>query len=189
MPASDNRYEREGREHDLAVWMIAQDARTHTITRWTNLGRHRVQALSRCYQNTAPGDHRRRGVSPFQAAYFAKSLKLEAESLAFAFFAYELQVIPYAVQSDARHSLPGLGRGERLRVAYDLYRRLVTGAHISLERAIVLVIELAERRNLSLRRCRICKDVMIIDRLGPPHDRCPFCRSDRQPRHAPDTID
>jgi hypothetical protein len=96
--------------------------------------------------------------------------------MALAFIALEMDVIPTEIVPDARDSLPVLARGERLMMAYEWYRALVPAAQISLERAILFIIELAERRNLTLRRCRTCPDVMFVDRLGARHDRCPFCR-------------
>ena len=186
MRVSENRYERDVRKHRLAKWMIAHGARTHTLTQWTGLSRYRVQALFRSYHETR--DNRRRGISPFQSAYFGKSLGLEAESLAFAFIAYEMDVIPEPVVIDARRALPGLARGERLMMAFEMYRALVPEAHISLERAILFVIELSERRQLYLRRCRTCPDAMVVDRFGPHQDQCPFCRSEHQlgPLRHPD---
>src|ERR1700730_2362422 len=121
MRVSDNRYERDMRKHNLAKWMISQGARTHTIIEWTGLSRYRVQALSRRYQNRAPGDHRRRGISPFQAAYFGRSTSLELETLVLAFIALEMKVIPPNVVPDARNSLPELARGERLVDALEWY--------------------------------------------------------------------
>src|SRR5450756_1043738 len=143
MRVSDLRYERDIRKHNLAKWMIAHGARTNTLTRWTGLSRYRVQALFRDY-HSVPGDNRRRGISPFQSSYFGRSRGLELESLAFAFIAFEMQVIPEAVLADARRSLPDVARGERMMMAFELYLALVPNAQISLERAILFVTELAE---------------------------------------------
>jgi Flagellar transcriptional activator (FlhC) len=173
---SDNRYEHDIRKHNLAKWMVSCGARTKTVTQWTGLPRHRVQALSRRYQNKV-GDHRRRGISPFQTAFFGKSLLLETESLVFTFLACELQVLPEQGFPEARRHLPGLDRGERLKSAYELYLALVPDTSISLERAILLVVEFAGGQSLSLRRCRTCPLPMVIERVGVQHDQCPACRS------------
>jgi hypothetical protein len=179
MRATDNRYESEFRKLDLAKWMMSYGARTKTITTWTGLGRYRVQALSRRYESRV-GDHRRRGVSPFQSAFFGKSLLLESESLALAFIASELRIIPGGVHPDARRLLPNLVRGERLAWGYELYRGLVPDPNISLERAILLVMEFAEGQNLFLRHCRACRLPMLLERVGVQHDQCPTCRSRRR---------
>jgi hypothetical protein len=179
MRASDDQYQRDFDKHDLAIWMIEHGARTRTVNAWTGLSRYRVQALSRRY-DTRTGDHRRRGVSPFQSAYFAKSLTLEAESLTFALIALGLKVIPPTKLPEARRVLPDAERGARLMFAYEIYRALVPKGQISLERAILFVIELAARRNLTLRRCKTCPNVMVVERLGVRHEQCPLCRSRRR---------
>jgi len=176
---SDNKYEHDIRKHHLAKWMVSYGARTRTVTQWTGLPRGRVQALSRRYHNKV-GDHRRRGISPFQTAFFAKSQLLESETLAFTFIACELGVVPDVAVPEARRDLPGLVRGERLQAAYELYLALVPDARISLERAILLIIEFAEGQNLSLRRCRTCPLPMVIERVGVQHDQCPACRDLRR---------
>jgi hypothetical protein len=176
MRPSDPRYEGYASQHDLAMVMRSKGARLNTVMRWTGLTRYRVQKLTRFYQQSAPDDHRRRGISPSQSAYFAKSLRLEAESLAFALIAYELKVIPDKTAGAERNSLPDVERGWRLIWAYAAYERWVPGAQIGLERAILLVRALT-RRSLVIRRCRTCPDVMVVDRLGVQHDRCPSCRS------------
>jgi hypothetical protein len=174
MRASDLRYERESRQHDLVIVMRAYGARLGTVMQWTGLSRYRVQSLSRYYERTSPEDTRRRGISPSQTAFFGKSLRIEAESLAFALIAYEHNVIPASVSIG--RVLPDVERGWRLIDAYETYIKMVPGAQIELERAVLLIGELT-RRNVMLRYCQACHDVMVIERFGPPHDRCPFCRS------------
>ena len=176
MRVSDNRYERDIRKHNLARRMLLYGARTRTITRWTGLSRYRVQALSRRYQHLEQGDYRRRGISPHTVAYFAQSASLELESLALVFIALEMRAVPPELVPNARASLPDLIRGERLLDAFDWYRRLIPSPQISLERAILLVLEFAEGRMLSLERCKTCPNLMLVDYGGKMHDRCPVCR-------------
>jgi len=176
MRVSDNRYEENLREHNLAIWMIAHRAKTRTITRWTGLHRQRVQRLARRYHDTEPGDHRRRGISPSEPAYFTQSETLQAESLALAFVASELHVIPSTPLQDPAHSLPELARGERLMIAYEWYRALVPAPQISLERAILFITELVEGHKLRLRRCKSCADPFVVNpRRRTVPEECPFC--------------
>jgi hypothetical protein len=74
-------------------------------------------------------------------------MDLEARSLALAFILIELKVIPTEVVPNARRALPDLARGERLMLAYEWYRLLIPMALISFERAVLFVMELAERRS------------------------------------------
>jgi Flagellar transcriptional activator (FlhC) len=175
MRLSDDRYESDRRKYTLALSMIEHGARTRTVTQWTGLSKYRVQTLTQSYQSTTRA-RRKRGESPRQPAHFFKSLTLARESMALAYIALQMQAIPPAVMPDARTSLPSLARGERLMSAFELYRALLPEGVISLEYAILLITELAERRKLALARCRSCQDVMLIDRLGRRQALCPSCR-------------
>jgi hypothetical protein len=175
MRLSDDRYESDRRKYTLALSMIEHGARVRTVTQWTGLSKYRVQTLTQSYESTTR-TRRKRGESPSQPAYFSKSISLARESAALAYIALQMQAIPPAVVADARSSLPGLVRGERLMNAFELYRALLPEGLISLEYAILLITELAERRALALARCRRCHDVMLVDRLGRRQELCPFCR-------------
>ena len=141
---------------------------------------HKLQViyanLNKSYESTTR-IRRNRGRSPSNLAYFLKSLEVARESVALAYIALQCQAIPAAVVPDARASLPGIVRGECLMNAYEVYRALLPDAHISLEHAILLIIELAERRLLALGECRSCHDLMVVDRLGARQELCPFCRA------------
>jgi Flagellar transcriptional activator (FlhC) len=178
MRLSDDRYEADRRKYTLALSMIEHGARIGTITQWTGLSKYRIQTLSQSYES-ATRTRRKRGESPTQPAYFLRSLALARESMALTYIALQMRAIPETRVPEARASLPGLVRGERLMSAFEVYRALLPDGLISLEHAVLLLIELAERRTLMLARCRNCRDVMVIDPLGPRHNLCPFCR----PRH------
>jgi hypothetical protein len=173
--AFDDRYEEDYSKHHLAEWMIAYGARTGTVVRWTGLSRYRVQALSRRYHQRH-GDTSRRGISPYQLAFVGASQELESEALALALIGFELKAIPEDPLPHPKRNLPDPRRGWRLMRAYELYRALVPDPHISLERAILLIQEFAEEKNLILRRCRTCGDAMVVERVGTQHADCPFCR-------------
>jgi hypothetical protein len=175
MRLSDDRYESDRRKYTLALSMIEHGARVRTVTQWTGLSKYRVQTLTQSYES-ATRARRKRGESPSQPAYFSKSIPLARESMALAYIALQMQAIPPVVTPDARASLPGLVRGERLMGAFELYRALLPDGLISLEYAILLITALAERRVLALVRCRRCHDVMLVDRLGRRQELCPFCR-------------
>src|SRR5579862_8908420 len=156
MRLSDDRYESDRRKYTLALSMIEHGARVRTVTHWTGLSKYRVQTLTHSYESSTRA-RRKRGESPSQPAYFLKSIALARESMALAYIALQMQVIPSAVMPDARGSLPGLLRGERLVSAFELYRALLPDGLISLEYAILLITELAERSALALGRCESCR--------------------------------
>src|ERR1700691_1699723 len=157
----DNRYESHQRKYTLALWMIERGARIRTVTRWTGLSKYCVQNLTRSYgsKTRIPCN---RGRSPSKPAYFLKSPDVARESVALAYISLQCKAIPAAMVPDARTSLPGIERGERVMDAFEVYRALVPNARISLEHAILLIIELAERSALMLVRCRNCHDVMVV---------------------------
>ena len=175
MRLSQNRYAKDMRRRDLAIRMIEYEARTSTIVDWTGLTRYQIQGMFSGY--TELREHpRHRGVSPFQTAFFSRSLWHECESAALATIELEMEIIPAKAMPEIASQLPGLARGERLLNAFDLYRALVPRPKISLEYAVLLASELAIARTLTLRRCVRCDGLMVVDRLGPLHENCAFCR-------------
>jgi hypothetical protein len=175
MRLSQNRYATDLRRRDLAIRMIEYEARTRTIADWTGLTRYQIQGMFSGY--TELGEHpRHRGVSPFQPAFFSRSLWHECESAALATLELEMDIIPAKAMPGVATQLPGLARGERLLNAFDLYRALVPKPRISLEYAVLLARELTIARTLTLRRCTRCDGLMVVDRLAPLHEDCAFCR-------------
>jgi hypothetical protein len=170
----DNRYESHLRKYTLALSMIEHGARICTVTQWTGLSKYCVQNLTKSY-GSKTRIKCKRGDSPSQPAYFSKSPEVARESMAFAYIALQMQAVPAGVVPDARASLPGIVQGERLMGAFEVYRALLPDARISLEHAILLIIELAERSALALGECRSCHDVMVVDLLRTRQEFCPFC--------------
>ena len=182
MRLSADRYEGERRKYILALSMVEHGARLGTIAQWTGLSKWQVHNLTNSYPSATRSQPR--GASPCQPAYFSKSLKVARESTAFAYIAFQMQAIPEGEVPDAPHSLPGVARGERFMSAFEVYRALLPNPLISLEYAILLITELAERRTLVLARCSWCPEVIVLDRLGSRDGRCPRCRLKRRGRKS-----
>jgi hypothetical protein len=178
MRISEHRYDKDQRRYGLAWRMIQLKVRTKIICRWTGLSQHRIQTFFQEYLQPGEALHRHRGRSPYQPAYFVRSPQLEWESAAFTGVALHLGVLPATIVPDALTALPTLARGERILDAYRLYRDLVPQSGISIEHAFLLITELAQRRVLSLQRCRDCVGLMVIDRLRVPQEHCAFCRKE-----------
>jgi hypothetical protein len=180
---SADRYEGERRKYILALSMVEHGARLGTVAQWTGLSKWQVHNLTKSYAS-ATRPQPKRGASPYQPAYFSKSLKLARESTAFAYIAFQMQAIPEGVVPDAPRSLPSVARGERFMSAFEVYRALLPDPLISLEYAILLITELAQRRTLVLARCTRCPEVIVLDRLGSRDGRCPQCRLKRRGRKS-----
>jgi hypothetical protein len=175
---SVDRYTLICRKYDLAQRMIVLGARTSRVMRWTGLSEYRVQQLARRF--VPSGSMTRRGHPPHTPRYFARSPRIEAESLAFVYVATEADVIPREFLRDARHQLPELRRGEKLLDTFECYLAVTRAADLTLERAIALLYAFTSREQISRRDCSVCGDQMLTQRSARAI-RCPFCRKDPAP--------
>src|SRR5206468_3484974 len=99
---------------------------------------------------------------------------------------FGMEAIPEHPVANARINLPNVVRGERLMWAYELYLTSVNEPRISLERAVLLGLEVAEGRNLYLRRCSTCPLFTLVELVGVQQLQCPQCR-DAHSRVSPAT--
>jgi Flagellar transcriptional activator (FlhC) len=175
---SVDRYTLIRRKYDLAQRMIVLGARTSTVMHWTGLSEYRVQQLARRF--VPKGSMSRRGHPPHTPRYFARSPRIEAESLAFVYLAMEADVVPREYLRDSRNRLAELHRGERLLDVFECYLALTRAVDLTLERAITLLYAFTSREQISLRDCVECGDQMLTQRSARDI-RCPFCRKDPAP--------
>jgi hypothetical protein len=166
------------RRYDLAQRMIVLGARTSTVMRWTGLSEYRVQQLARRF--VPSGSTTRRGHPPHTPRYFARSPKIEVESLAFVHLAIQAGVIPLGFLPNSREDLPDLHRGEQLIDMFECYVALTRTVDLTLERAIALLYAFTSREQILLRDCSVCGDQMLTQRSARDV-RCPFCRKDPLP--------
>jgi hypothetical protein len=61
--------------------------------------------------------------------------------------------------------------GESLCEAFELFRLIVPGATLNLDRCILLVMALTERQ-LTVGRCSQCQAVILLDPLGAKRSLC-----------------
>ena len=118
---SDNRYQRERLQMELALRFLRHEARTQTIRTWTGLSDDRIRKLFRSYVSQArrhPARHR--GKSPHQVAYFTRSLRLQEETAVLASVLSLLGAVP--TTPNAAAAAPALARGEQLCQAFEAYR-------------------------------------------------------------------
>jgi len=184
MRISDDRYCRERARMELALRFLRHEARTQTIRAWTGLSDDRIRKLYRAYLSHA---HRylprHRGKSPHQVAYFTRSLRLTEESTLLASVLSLLGVLPAAGpahEADGVPPAPGVGRGELLCQAFEVYRALLPSAQISFEHAVFLATALARGDQLRLGGCCECGALMVLERFPVRSARCHHCAG--QPR-------
>src|ERR1700751_5312526 len=104
MRISDDRYQRERVSMQLALRFLRHQARTRTIRAWTGLSDDRIRKLYRSYMTHARRYvPRHRGKSPHQVAYFARSLRVQQETVWLASLLSLLGVIPAEPAADGNH--------------------------------------------------------------------------------------
>ena len=180
-----HRYNRDLQRYSLALRMIGHEARTHTICEWTGLPPERIRILCRTYARDHGKQHavRHRGPSPQNLSFFLRSSRLRSEAAAIAGLCYVLDVIPSRRLSNARRELPNVGRGQRMCLAFEMYRKLVPASKITLEHIVLLVTAIAQGNELRVIHCLGCGGAIIMDRFELARRRCTHC-SERQTRGA-----
>lgn len=180
MNTSEERYVGERQRVDLAVRMIAHEARTGTIRGCTGLSEDRIRKLYSHYFRGG-GDatvRRRRGKTPRQPTFFlaAPTRQMEATTLAGLFLAAGLLAVFDRLRLGFASDNRSTGFGMRFCDVYESYLALHDPAAISFERAWNLLDALARNHELGLARCEQCTAVHVHDLLavGPPV--CPCCR-------------
>jgi hypothetical protein len=122
---------------------------------------------------------RHRGKSPRQAAFFFRSpeLRFHAANLASLFVLYGLlRATAQGVESS--YQVGSLESGALLCVGYEAYRELHSPAAISFEHAWFLLLALARRDEIALRRCAQCGGVRLQDLLAKRDPTCLTCAPD-----------
>ncbi len=178
MRISDERFDRDLRRIRLAWRLIGHGARTQTIQRWSGLSRYRIQSLYRDYGATAASvaEPRLRGRSPGQIAFFWQSTQLRCEAAILAGFFRLFGPLPLAPMEDAKASMPGLMLGEQLCESYERFRSLAPDSQISIEHAVLLLLELARGVELRLDICSDCETALVlIDVLAAGRPLCAHC--------------
>lgn len=176
MRITDDRYNQHRRGLDLAWRMIALEARTSTITRWTKLSGHRIRAL---YKSYAPHRlekvTRHRGMSPYRLDTILNSPRMRCEAAMFAAICKSLGAVSGGRLHAPERFLPTLDRGELLCEAYEWFRYDISDARLNFEHGLLVLSELSNGQQIQLSTCRTCGGVMLIDRLSLGRLECAFC--------------
>lgn len=178
MRLTDARFGRDLVRYRLALGLLHFHARSRTIERWTGLSIYRIRTL-REYVSDAPelAIAPLRGVSPHQPAVFFRSAYVRSEAALLAGFLHVFKVIqPGVYLENPVEAIPSLARGLRLLRAYRQFTSLMPATSISIEHAILLLVESARGTEISLSTCERCAVLVLVDRLavGPP--RCAHCQ-------------
>jgi hypothetical protein len=176
MRISEDRYSRERLCLQLALRFLEHEARTQTIRTWTGLSDDRIRKLYRSYMTRASRYvPRHRGKSPHQVAYFARSIRVQQETVWLASLLSLLGVIPPEPCTDGTHAPPSVARGELLCQAFETYREMVPSSQISFEHAVFLATTLSRGEQLRLGGCTDCGSLVVTERFPIRDKRCHHC--------------
>ncbi len=176
MRISEDRYTKERLCLQLALRFLEHEARTQTIRAWTGLSDDRIRKLYRSYMTRASRYvPRHRGKSPYQIAYFVRSVRMQQETVWLASLLSLLGVIPAEPSAEATQHLPCVARGEMLCEAFETYRAMVPSSQISFEHAVFLATTLARGEQLRLGGCADCGSLIVTERFPIREKRCHQC--------------
>lgn len=166
---------RDSRRYQLALRLMAHQARTGTIFAMTSLSRHQQEALRQRWgvaENT-----RHRGPSPTSIARFTHSPRARSEGAVLAVFCSIYGLLPLgALAAVSRRKPLTLEFGERLCDTYEAYRGCFPWSKFEIEELLCFAIEIAKSEVIGLGRCESCSGTVIMDRLAPHRSTCAHCQ-------------
>ena len=188
MKLTDDRYASEREQFELALRMIAHEARTGTINQCTGLSDDRIRKLYSRYFSTAgrSGIKRRRGKSPRQVTNFVRSAphQLESTTLIALYCANLLLRIDEERQIRPSWPRPDVDYGHRVCRAYETYRTLHPSPRLSFEQAWSLLANISHNDELYLAKCSDCNAPYVQDAYALDQAQCPGCVIAGAPRRS-----
>jgi hypothetical protein len=181
MRISDDRYNRDRQNMEIALRLIGHEARTLTIREWTGLSDDRIRKLYRTYVANHRGMRvlRHRGKSPRQPAYFFRNSdrSFQAAQLASLYIVFGL--LKFSALGIETPCQPGsLNTCLLLCQAYETYADLHAPAErLSFEHAWFLLLALARRGEIGISGCGKCGGVRLRDLLSRRGAVCGNCEA------------
>ena len=174
MRLTEDRYSRDLRRHDLALRLIAFEARTSTICLYTGLSPSRVRSLGKSDYATKGGvtPLRHRGPSPYRvSAILTDPRHKEDVSIVAA-----VRELLYPGFSDAFGGAEGhLNAGEFLCAVYEGYTGLAVPPSLTFEQVLLLEKTLARGKLAFTASCSNCSALIVRDSLSLGGLRCRQC--------------
>ncbi len=183
MPSTnvESRYRRERSQLELALEMIAFEARTRTIKGCTGLSDDRIRKLYTTYFKHERGPltvRRQRGKSPRRVDVFFRSPSKQMEATTLALLMLHYGVFALSVGGRLSLAVPrqSVPFGRRLCRVYALFKTLQPSATLSFEQAWSLCLALTRGDEVALARCLTCDGQFVHDLLAAERSVCPCCR-------------
>jgi hypothetical protein len=166
---------RDVRRYQLALRLMAHQARTRTISAMTSLSRHQLATLRRRWRVTQ--EMRYPGPSPRSLAAFLHSPQARSEGALLAVLCRALKILPGRSRTEAGRGFLSLESGEGLCELYEAYRACFPGSELEFEEVLSLIRGLAESEVIELGSCGACGATILIDRLATHRHRCTYCQT------------
>lgn len=178
MTSTSIRYMREKGQIELALQMIAFEARTHTIRGCTGLSDDRIRKLYTTYFKDEKGVsiRRQRGKSPKRAEIFTRNLDSQRHSATLASL-----IVQFGLLADEHQMLQsadnrGIAYGVRFCRAYAMYVAISGEPKFCFERAWALCEALRDGTELAIRSCTKCGGIFVRDVLALKKPVCACCQ-------------
>ena len=188
MRISDSRYARERHQFELAMRMIAYEARTCTIRTCTGLSDDRIRKIYTTYFKGHPQltVRRQRGKPPTRISIYVKNHRHQSESTTLALLFCDAGLIAHRLDKPARILIDKqtVQYGQRVCLAYDVYCLLHPERSICFERAWFLLDALVIGDELQFTSCEKCQSMFIHDALSLGRRLCPGCQRNNRKRRA-----
>lgn len=176
MRATDDRYRNERVRLELALRLIAHEARTGTIRHLTDLSDDRIRKLYASYfKHDRSPVRRRRGKSPSQITPLVKTRELRLESSALVALMTSCGILDGERRPTRAAPHARLELGQRLCQAHETYLAMVTEPRFNFEATWNLYRNLVGGDELASRRCGGCQSWYVYDALALAGDACPLC--------------
>ena len=176
MRTTDDRYRGERTRFELAMRMIAHEARTGTIRYLTGLSDDRIRKLYTSYFkfDARAKVRRRRGKTPTQITPLIRTPARTLESGVFVnlLFANSLISIEDPPGPELRGSIE---LGNRFCECYETHVHVVPKPTLSFEWAWNLMLTIRRGDEIGIGHCQRCATAYLYDQLALPPNPCPAC--------------
>jgi hypothetical protein len=173
MTFMDDPFSRDLKRIEIARRMVCHQARTQTITQFTNITRNRLAALRKRW--CVSQESRRRGPPPRSIATFLRTPRARSEAAAIASLCIAFDALTIPVPGGSRTTRPPLVLADRLCETYEAYLACIPDSKIEFEELLLLAHELAKGDMVRFGVCKGCKSAVLVLAYDPTRRNCLHC--------------
>jgi hypothetical protein len=160
---------RDFRRAHLLQRLVAYEARTKTIVRFTGYTRHELARLRRRWM--IPQETRHRGPHPHSFEALLRAPRSRSEVAAIASIWRSVVGAAAGLSADL-----ALERGERLSDIFEIFRACAPGSELDFEHLVMIDEGLARGEAIAFDQCTLCRCTIVVDRLATPRRICAHCQ-------------